>query len=468
MNTELEGVYWDQDNRADVAAGGAEIKQQLLEEGRSHMTVLLDEGNTDEGFDNNFDLLGNVGLYMAACRRHELTEPSRERTSPLREASALALQLGSSLGVNPPVRFGDPDWNFDIDQAVEQEQLARGSERDFTELCDQVKWTMSNFSNPTACPEKAPCNASWELLKWAKTNSRKATVDTYAKGSRQLAKTFKGVTLGGITPWLIEKHKRQRLNDGVKASSVNDELTLLSVIVNRCKELNLYDGPNPATMKLHLKVDKEDGKRTRFLTHEEEGRLLAVLPEPHRTVALLGMHAGLRVPSEALGLKWTDVDLDEGVLTVRGETSKSRKDRQVYLNSVLRDALARVPRHGENVFCFPNGRSVRHVSKIFRQFFLKLGLAKKGRKNHPDDVVLHTFRHTWASRLGMAGCPARTIQVLGGWANLEMVERYTHQSEDHKKQAVELTVQPTVPTLSLQKPQETPKRLGKTPVSLYG
>ncbi|TDJ32759.1 MAG: DUF1864 family protein [Gammaproteobacteria bacterium] len=101
MNTELEGVYWVQENRADVKTGGADIKQQMLEEGRSHIAKLLNEGNTDEGFDNNFDLLGNVGLYMAACRRHELTEPSRERTSPLREASALALQLGASLGVTP-------------------------------------------------------------------------------------------------------------------------------------------------------------------------------------------------------------------------------------------------------------------------------------------------------------------------------------------------------------------------------
>jgi len=101
MNTELEGVYWTQENRADVTVGGDIVKQQLLEEGRGHIIPLLDEGNTDEGFDDNFDLLGNVGLYMAACRRHELTEPSRERTSPLREASALALQLGASLGVTP-------------------------------------------------------------------------------------------------------------------------------------------------------------------------------------------------------------------------------------------------------------------------------------------------------------------------------------------------------------------------------
>lgn len=101
LNTELEGIYWAQENRADVQAGGQELKQQLLAEGRKFIIELLSEGNTDEGFDSNFSLLGDVGLYMAACRRHELTDPTQERTSPLKEASALALQLGASLGVTP-------------------------------------------------------------------------------------------------------------------------------------------------------------------------------------------------------------------------------------------------------------------------------------------------------------------------------------------------------------------------------
>ena len=101
MNTELEEIYFAQENKAAVESVGDSVKQRLLEEGRSHIVDLLDEGNTDEGFDKGFALLGNVGLYMGACRRHEITEPSRERTSPLREASALALQLGAALGVTP-------------------------------------------------------------------------------------------------------------------------------------------------------------------------------------------------------------------------------------------------------------------------------------------------------------------------------------------------------------------------------
>lgn len=73
----------------------------LEAEGREMIATLLAEGNTDEGFDHAFDLLGNVGLYMAACRRHEITEPSRERVSPLTEASALAMHIGASIGVTP-------------------------------------------------------------------------------------------------------------------------------------------------------------------------------------------------------------------------------------------------------------------------------------------------------------------------------------------------------------------------------
>ncbi|MCG7537446.1 monodechloroaminopyrrolnitrin synthase PrnB family protein [Pseudoalteromonas sp. OOF1S-7] len=101
LNDKLEAAYWQQQDKANVVGVEDEVKQQLLNEGQQHIQALLAEGNTDEGFDNAFDLLGNVGLYMAACRRHELTEPSREQYSPLKEASALAMHIGASIGVTP-------------------------------------------------------------------------------------------------------------------------------------------------------------------------------------------------------------------------------------------------------------------------------------------------------------------------------------------------------------------------------
>ena len=101
MNTTLEELYFAREDRNEVEGTGDDIKTRLLEEGRSFIKALLDEGNTDEGFDSQFDLPGNVGFYMAACRRHELTNPANEHKSPLVEASALAMQLGATLGMIP-------------------------------------------------------------------------------------------------------------------------------------------------------------------------------------------------------------------------------------------------------------------------------------------------------------------------------------------------------------------------------
>jgi kynureninase len=101
LNTELELIYKNQNERINVNQVGDQIKKSLEDEGRDLIKQLLSEGNTDEGFDNAFDLLGNVGLYMAACRRHEITDPSKDLSSPLKEASGLAMNIGASIGVVP-------------------------------------------------------------------------------------------------------------------------------------------------------------------------------------------------------------------------------------------------------------------------------------------------------------------------------------------------------------------------------
>lgn len=101
FNNELEALYWQQTDRANVVGVGDKLKEALVAAGNAHIQKLLVEGNTNEGFENAFNLLGNVGLFMAACRRHEITEPSRETVSPLQEASALAMHIGASIGVTP-------------------------------------------------------------------------------------------------------------------------------------------------------------------------------------------------------------------------------------------------------------------------------------------------------------------------------------------------------------------------------
>ncbi|MBS0254607.1 MAG: DUF1864 family protein [Proteobacteria bacterium] len=101
MNTELEELYFAAENRMDPTGIGDPIKAQIRDEGRALILPLLDEGKTNDGFANAFDLLGNVGFYMGALRRHELTNPDKEERSPFPEASALALHIGVSIGMVP-------------------------------------------------------------------------------------------------------------------------------------------------------------------------------------------------------------------------------------------------------------------------------------------------------------------------------------------------------------------------------
>jgi integrase len=56
------------------------------------------------------------------------------------------------------------------------------------------------------------------------------------------------------------------------------------------------------------------------------------------------------------------------------------------------------------------------------------------------DVTPLALRHTFASRLAMAGVPLRAIQELGGWRSLHIVERYAHLSPEHQADAIERLV----------------------------
>jgi integrase len=79
---------------------------------------------------------------------------------------------------------------------------------------------------------------------------------------------------------------------------------------------------------------RESPGRIRFLEADEEGKLLAAAAEPLRTMMLVGIYAGLRLLSEALTLRWADVDLKRGLLIVQAAYAKSGKTRTVPLNRI--------------------------------------------------------------------------------------------------------------------------------------
>ena len=279
--------------------------------------------------------------------------------------------------------------------------------------------------------------AAEEFMAWAKANKRRRTVRTYGQCIGKLKAAFTGRRLSAISAFDVERYKRARVAAGVTVM-VNRELACLKALYNRCREWEKYEGENPVA---RVKLLRESPGRLRFLEAGEETALLAAAGEPHRTMILVGIYAGLRLLSEALTLRWADVDLKRGLLTVQAAYAKSGKTRTVPLNALLRHSLRahreRTPADAELVFCRRSGAAFRSIRTTFQTACRHAGL---------KDVTPHVLRHTFASRLAMAGVDPRTIQELGGWASLEMVERYTHLSPTHKAEAVERIAQNS-PTL---------------------
>ncbi len=135
MNTELENLYFAQQDRADVTRCGQALKSRLRDEGKAHVVALLAEGDTGDGFATAFGVLGNVGFYLAALRRHELSNPAHEEKSPFPEASSLAMHVGAALGMAP---------RFSTAHIAHLNFAQAGVRKSFTSLPDEILFIDEN------------------------------------------------------------------------------------------------------------------------------------------------------------------------------------------------------------------------------------------------------------------------------------------------------------------------------------
>lgn len=145
----------------------------------------------------------------------------------------------------------------------------------------------------------------------------------------------------------------------------------------------------------------------------------AVGPE-HLAELDIAIHTGLR-KSEQYRLTWSCVDFERQILTV--PQSKNGETRHVPLNSTALAAFLLLKRYSDGAGVF---RSVG-PRRWFEPAIEKSGLT---------DFTWHCLRHTFASRLVMAGVDLRTVQELLGHKTIAMTCRYAHLAPSHKLAAV--------------------------------
>jgi integrase len=259
-----------------------------------------------------------------------------------------------------------------------------------------------------------------------------------------------GITSEDIQTWLLEQSDGR----GWTPATRNRYRDAFSLVFRKAVENHVLT-VNPATL---VKAKPEHNERVRFLSPTEETKLMAALHKEwtqHVPAFLVSIHTGMRA-GEQFQLKWRDVSLERRLISL--PKTKSGKARHIPLNAVACSALQERKRaqqdhaarlkekgqdHADQVYVFRDaGRDPQHN---YRRWFNEALTDAKIK-----DYSWHCNRHTFASRLVMAGVDLRTVAELMGHSSIQMTMRYAHLAPQHNRAAVDRLV-------SVSEPRQTRK-----------
>lgn len=275
------------------------------------------------------------------------------------------------------------------------------------------------------------------LLPHLKANTAERTYGFYKENLAVLLRyvPLASCKLGGVDSALIENFTQWRLKERVCHATVNHSLRTLRRALHVAKEWKLIrDVPT-----ISLLPDE----------HERE----AVIEEPilkqmiewtakaypssimHRLLPFL-IDTGLRI-TEACMLQRDHVTFDEGVpVAVRVVKGKSKySKREIPLTARAAAGLESCLKKSRSEWVFTAKGGKRHMTRHYPSEMFRV---IRDAMNLDHDMVLHSTRHTFCTRLGNAGCDAFTIQKLAGHSSILISQRYVHSDQEAKQSAIRL------------------------------
>lgn len=215
-----------------------------------------------------------------------------------------------------------------------------------------------------------------------------------------------------VTTSDFEKYINTR-SGKVKNSSINRELDIIRRIFSLAIENKLLK-VNPCENLKKLRIENPP---ERYLTKDEEQKLLAQCNPIMKAIVIIALHTGMR-QNEILSMRWEDVFLDENYLIARN--TKNNKPRKLPITPTLKKELGNLPHLSEFVFTSPTTMTrYKDVKTSFKRAVKRAGI---------PHITFHKLRHTTASRLNEAGVDIVTIQQILDHADVKTTMRYTHSS----------------------------------------
>lgn len=264
-------------------------------------------------------------------------------------------------------------------------------------------------------------------------NEGAAKRDLYVLNSLK-AELGAATLISTLTAPVIVEYRDRLLGAGKAPATANRYLATIKAILRKA-----HIEWGALAVLPSFKLLKLNNERYRWLTDEEEDRLLIHSPVHLRDLCTFLIDTGARL-SEATTLTWANVDMERHPRPlVKFMDTKSGKPRSVPLTKRVEDMFRRLhackPEREDRVFLYrPLGndrlREVTNGTKV-TPFRNPHGAWYKATSDaRLDDLNLHDLRHTFASRLVMRGVPLLTVSKLLGHATIQMTMRYAHLAPD--------------------------------------
>ncbi len=259
----------------------------------------------------------------------------------------------------------------------------------------------------------------------------KDLVDTYLKTYqklrdnytvKKLLPVFGDYKLSEISTSMIINYMNKRLTE-VKPATVYQELALMRRMFNVAIKEFGWINENPVSKISGISALTKNSARDRWLTLEEEQKLLSVAsPLWFKRLLIFALDTGMR-RSEILNLKWKDIDLKKGFIRV--EKSKNGEKRAIPCTKRVISILTEIKKE----------KIVNISGKVFPHSIdaIRSALQRALEKAQIEDFHFHDLRHTFATRLVQNGVDLYVVKELLGHKTIAMTMRYAHHCSDSLK-----------------------------------
>jgi integrase len=252
-----------------------------------------------------------------------------------------------------------------------------------------------------------------------------------------------------LTKQALELYTTHLTKKNYKGRTIFCEL----VVLKQTQHWLIKEGHLLGVAPVELRMHRPQGQPAYCWRPEEVDAILAhCLQRPDlnwlHDVLLTLTCTGLRI-SEAVGLRWTDIDLTQDLVKLTDESGfaadsndtrhlKSGRSRTLALHPELKKLFSNKARRGRFVFAGPRGGRL-NADTVRRTLIREVLTPLADRFPTPEggrgfrDGRLHSFRHYFCSMSANAGVPEQIMMDWLGHSDSAMVRIYYHLHNDESR-----------------------------------